>query len=88
MCVGPGGLGTLHEVLEVLRLGEIIENEGINIHIDLSLFKDDDPLKPLFAAICEMFNQPVATEQAFVPQSVAQDVLLALFTSARAVNGS
>jgi predicted Rossmann-fold nucleotide-binding protein len=89
MCVGPGGLGTVHEVLEVLRLGKSLENQGRNIHIDLSLFKDDDPLKPLFAAICEMFNQPVATEQAFVPQSVAQDVLLALFNpSARAVNGS
>jgi len=79
MCVGPGGLGTVHEVLEVLRLGKSLENQGKNIHIDLSLFKDDDPLKPLFAAICEMFNQPVATEQAFVPQSVALDTSKMLF---------
>jgi predicted Rossmann-fold nucleotide-binding protein len=80
MCVGPGGLGTVHEVLEVLRLGKSLENQGRNIHIDLSLFKDDDPIKPLFAAICEMFNQPVSTEQAFVPQSVASDVLTMLFS--------
>ncbi len=79
MCVGPGGLGTVHEVLEVLRLGKSIEKEGRNIHIDLSLFRDEDPLKPLFAAICDNFGQPVATKQTFVPQSVAPEVLLTLF---------
>ena len=79
MCVGPGGLGTVHEVLEVLRLGKSIENQGGKINIDLSLFRDEDPLKRLFAAICDNFGQSVATEQTFVPQSVAPEVWLTLF---------
>ena len=79
MCVGPGGIGTAHELLEVFRLGRSIENEGRNIHIDLSLFRDEEPLKPIFHAICETYGVSVATEPTFVPQSVGEHVLVTLF---------